>query len=63
MSWRSLLFVPGHRLELLAKVPRWQPDAVIVDLEDAVAEPDKDAARQAVARADPARSRQRSSFG
>jgi citrate lyase subunit beta/citryl-CoA lyase len=52
MSLRSLLFVPGHRLELLAKVPRWQPDAVIVDLEDAVAEPDKDAARQAVAGAD-----------
>ena len=52
MSWRSLLFVPGHKLELLAKVPRWQPDAVIVDLEDAVAEPDKDAAREAVAKAD-----------
>jgi citrate lyase subunit beta / citryl-CoA lyase len=52
MSWRSLLFVPGHRLELLAKVPRWQPDAVVIDLEDAVAEPDKDAARQAMAQAD-----------
>ena len=52
MRLRSLLFVPGHRLELLAKVPRWQPDAVIVDLEDAVAEPDKDAARQAVAQGD-----------
>jgi citrate lyase subunit beta/citryl-CoA lyase len=52
MSLRSLLFVPGNRMELLAKVPRWQPDAVIVDLEDAVAEPDKDAARQAVAGAD-----------
>ena len=52
MSWRSLLFVPGHRLELLAKVSRWQPDAVIIDLEDAVAEPDKDAAREAVAKAD-----------
>ena len=49
---RSLLFVPGHRLELLAKVPRWQPDAVIVDLEDAVAEPDKDAARESVAKTD-----------
>jgi citrate lyase subunit beta / citryl-CoA lyase len=52
MSWRSLLFVPGHRIELLAKVPRWQPDAVIVDLEDAVAEPDKETAREALARAD-----------
>ena len=49
---RSLLFVPGHRLELLAKVGRWQPDAVIVDLEDAVAEPDKHAARDAVVKAD-----------
>src|SRR5579884_1868865 len=51
MRFRSLLFVPGHRLELLAKVPRWQPDAVVVDLEDAVAEADKDAARRAVAEA------------
>jgi citrate lyase subunit beta/citryl-CoA lyase len=52
MSLRSLLFVPGNRMELLAKVPRWQPDAVIVDLEDAVAEPDKDAAREAVVKSD-----------
>ena len=52
MSWRSLLFVPGHRIELLAKVSRWQPDAVILDLEDAVAEPDKEAAREALAEAD-----------
>jgi citrate lyase subunit beta / citryl-CoA lyase len=52
MSWRSLLFVPGHRIELLAKVPRCQPDAVIVDLEDAVAEPDKETAREALAKAD-----------
>ena len=52
MSLRSLLFVPGHRLELLAKASRWQPDAVVVDLEDAVADPDKGAARQAVAQAD-----------
>jgi citrate lyase subunit beta/citryl-CoA lyase len=49
---RSLLFVPAHRLELLAKVSRWRPDAVVVDLEDAVAEGDKDAARRAVAGAD-----------
>jgi citrate lyase subunit beta/citryl-CoA lyase len=49
---RSLLFVPGTKTELLAKVPRWQPDVVIVDLEDAVSEAEKDAARLAVAEAD-----------
>lgn len=52
MNLRSLLFVPGTRTELLAKVPRWQPDVVVVDLEDAVAEAEKDAARLAVAEAD-----------
>ena len=52
MNPRSLLFVPGTRTELLAKVPRWSPDVVIVDLEDAVPEAEKDAARLAVAEAD-----------
>jgi citrate lyase subunit beta/citryl-CoA lyase len=52
MRLRSLLFVPATRLELLAKVPRWAPDVVVVDLEDAVAEADKDAAREALAGAD-----------
>ena len=52
MNLRSLLFVPGTRTELLAKVPRWAPDVVIVDLEDAVPEAEKDAARLAVAEAD-----------
>jgi citrate lyase subunit beta/citryl-CoA lyase len=33
---RSLLFVPGHRPDMIAKVGRWRPDAVAVDLEDAV---------------------------
>ena len=42
---RSLLFVPGARADMVAKVPRWSPDAVAVDLEDAVAAADKDAAR------------------
>ncbi|GAY10057.1 CoA ester lyase [Pseudonocardia sp. N23] len=42
---RSLLFVPADKLDLLAKVPRWSPDAVAVDLEDAVAVAGKDAAR------------------
>jgi len=52
MNLRSLLFVPGTRTELLAKVPRWAPDVVILDLEDAVPEAEKDAARLAVAEAD-----------
>jgi citrate lyase subunit beta/citryl-CoA lyase len=51
-GFRSLLFVPAMRIELLAKVPRWRPDALVIDLEDAVAVGDKDAARRAVANAD-----------
>lgn len=42
---RSLLFVPASRPDMVAKVPRWRPDVVVVDLEDAVAAADKDAAR------------------
>jgi citrate lyase subunit beta/citryl-CoA lyase len=49
--WRNVLFVPGGRTELLGKVARCAPDAVIVDLEDAVAPGDKDAARIQVAQA------------
>jgi len=30
---RSALFVPGHRTDMLAKVDRTRPDAVIVDWE------------------------------
>ena len=48
MRFRSLLFLPASRLDLLAKVHRWQPDAAVVDLEDAVAADAKAAARQAV---------------
>jgi citrate lyase subunit beta/citryl-CoA lyase len=36
LACRSLLFLPGTEPALLAKVPRWTPDAVVVDLEDAV---------------------------
>lgn len=43
---RSLLFVPGDRADMIAKVPRSAPDAVVVDLEDAVARADKDTARR-----------------
>lgn len=42
---RSLLFVPGGRPDMVAKAPRSGPDAVAVDLEDAVAPGDKEAAR------------------
>lgn len=34
--WRSVLFVPGDRPDLAAKALRNEPDAVVVDLEDAV---------------------------
>lgn len=44
---RSLLFVPGGRPDLLRKVGRCRPDAVVVDLEDAVAPDAKDTARRA----------------
>ena len=44
-SPRTVLFVPAHRPEMLPKVARSRPDAVIVDLEDAVAPPAKDTAR------------------
>ena len=33
---RSVLFAPGNRADLLAKLPRSRPDAVVIDLEDAV---------------------------
>ncbi|MCU1630838.1 MAG: citryl-CoA lyase [Pseudonocardia sp.] len=45
---RSLLFVPATRLDMLAKVARMCPDAVVADLEDAVAPGEKDEARRAV---------------
>ena len=42
---RSMLFTPGHRPDLIAKASRSAADAVIVDLEDAVATSAKDQAR------------------
>lgn len=33
---RSVLFAPGNRADLIAKLPRAHPDAVVIDLEDAV---------------------------
>ena len=45
---RSYLFVPGDRPERYAKALAAGADAVIVDLEDAVAPPAKEAAREAL---------------
>lgn len=46
---RSLLFVPGHRPDRFDKALAAGASAVIIDLEDAVAPPDKDAARATLA--------------
>ena len=48
---RSLLFVPGHRQEMLAKAADRGADAVVLDLEDSVPVAMKDEARQHVAAA------------
>ena len=48
---RSLLFVPGTRPDMVAKAPRWRPDATVIDLEDAVRGEDKDRARREAAAA------------
>jgi citrate lyase subunit beta/citryl-CoA lyase len=45
---RSFLFVPADRPERYAKAFACRPDAVIIDLEDAVAVPAKGAAREAL---------------
>jgi citrate lyase subunit beta/citryl-CoA lyase len=43
--WRSVLFAPANRPELVAKLPRSQPDVVVLDLEDAVPPAEKIGAR------------------
>jgi len=48
-GWRSVLFVPASRPDLAAKVPRNGPDAVVLDLEDAVPPPGKAEARATAA--------------
>ena len=45
---RSYLFVPGNRPDRFAKACSAGADAVILDLEDAVAAPDKVKARAAI---------------
>lgn len=48
---RSLLFVPGHRREMIGKAAAAGADAIILDLEDGVAPGEKEAARRTVAAA------------
>jgi citrate lyase subunit beta/citryl-CoA lyase len=48
---RSLLFVPGNKVEWLAKAEAAGADAAVLDLEDAVPESGKAAARERVAEA------------
>lgn len=44
---RSMLFVPGHKLDWIRKASRYKLDALIIDLEDAVPPSEKAAARLA----------------
>lgn len=53
MRLRSLLFAPGNRGEVLAKLPRSGPDGVVLDLEDAVPADAKAEARAVVAEVAP----------
>ena len=56
--YRSILFVPGNRPDWIDKAPKYGPDALILDLEDAVPIPEKAEARKIV-RAGIERSRER----
>ncbi|MFV0490615.1 MAG: HpcH/HpaI aldolase/citrate lyase family protein [Pseudorhodobacter sp.] len=53
MRLRSLLYVPAHVRRFVAKAHERGADAVILDLEDAVPEGEKDAARAALSQAVP----------
>ncbi|KGE04526.1 HpcH/HpaI aldolase/citrate lyase family protein [Pseudohaliea rubra] len=48
LAFRTLLFVPGNRMDRVAKAHDSAADVVCIDLEDAVPAADKDAAREAV---------------
>ena len=52
-TWRSLLYVPATRDSFVAKAHTRGADAIILDLEDAIASSEKPAARAALARAVP----------
>lgn len=54
MRLRSLLYVPAHSARFLAKAHERGADAIILDLEDAVPEADKDLARAGLSAAVPA---------
>jgi len=56
--YRSILFVPGNRPDWIDKAPKYGPDALILDLEDAVPNVEKVDARKTV-RAGIERSRER----
>jgi citrate lyase subunit beta / citryl-CoA lyase len=45
VALRSMLFAPGTRPDLIRKLPRANPDAAIIDLEDAVPESGKEEGR------------------
>lgn len=49
--YRSMLYVPGHRLDLMLKAPKYGADALVFDLEDSVAVNEKAGARTTVATA------------
>ncbi len=49
--YRSVLYIPGSKLRALAKAAELPADAIIFDLEDAVAPDEKAAARQTLAQA------------
>lgn len=53
MKLRSLLYVPAHVDRFVSKAHERGADAIILDLEDAVPEAEKDTARAALARAVP----------
>ena len=46
--YRSIMFVPGNRADWIEKAPKYGPDALMIDLEDAVPIAEKYAARKIV---------------
>lgn len=50
MFYRSLLFAPGSQTKIMTKAYKLDADGIILDLEDAVALSQKDAAREEVAK-------------
>lgn len=48
MTYRSLLFVPGHRESMLAKASMLEADAIVFDLEDSVPANERPSARRLV---------------